>query len=163
MRITEIDLEIEDIEWYGIDSNGRIAQFTSGGSKMVPEFICESRERLDSVCVFFDNLKPNNIHKVSFNEKVTKFLKEDYLEECKIISQKGLYCYDISDEQDNKGEYMLICRPSCELLISDLPENLQSALLNYKIANTNFNINETIMIEKEPITMLELSTSQETW
>lgn len=39
MRITEIDLEIEDIEWYGIDEDGRIAQFTSGGSKVVPEFI----------------------------------------------------------------------------------------------------------------------------
>lgn len=148
MRITEIDLEIEDIEWYGIDSNGRIAQFTSGGSMLVPEFICESRQRLNSVCMFFNKLKPNNIHKVLFNEKITKFLNEDYLEECKIISQKGLYCYDIFDEQDIKGEYMLICRPSCELLISDLPEKLQSVLLNYKIASTNFSIDETIMIEK---------------
>ncbi len=34
MRITEIDLEIEDIEWYGIDENGRIAQFTSGVSSI---------------------------------------------------------------------------------------------------------------------------------
>ena len=37
MRITEIELEIKDIEWYGIDENCRITQFTSDGSKMVPD------------------------------------------------------------------------------------------------------------------------------
>ena len=39
MRITELDLEIEDLEWYGVDNNNEIAQFTTGGSKNVPEFI----------------------------------------------------------------------------------------------------------------------------
>jgi len=147
MRITEIDLEVEDIEWYGIDEDGRVAQFTSGGSKMVPEFICESRESLDSVSEFFENLNPDIAEEVTFSEEASKYPRKEYLQECKKTAQKGLYCYDISDEEDITGRYILICKPSYELLISDLPETIQSILLNYKIPNINFMNNRIISIE----------------
>ncbi|WP_324822893.1 hypothetical protein [Sinanaerobacter sp. ZZT-01] len=146
MRITEIDLEIEDIEWYGIDEDGRIAQFTSGGSKVVPEFICESRERLHTVSKFFEDMNPNTEKEVTFHVKASKNRSEKYLQECKIVSQKGLYCFDISDEQDTE-EYVLICNPSCTLMISDLPVSMQDILLKCKISNSNFSKNNTILIE----------------
>lgn len=148
MRITEIDLEIEDIEWYGIDENGRIAQFTSGGSKIVPEFICESREKLDVVCELFENFSPRIVEEVTFSEEVSKYPRKEYLQECKKTSQKGLYCFDISDEQDSTDGYILICKPSYELQISELPEIIQSILLSYKIPNVNFNNSKIISIEK---------------
>ncbi|WFR56278.1 hypothetical protein QA584_22075 [Anaerocolumna sp. AGMB13025] len=146
MRITEIDLELEDIEWYGIDENGRIAQFTSGGSKIVPEFICESREKLDVVCEFFENFSPRIVEEVIF--EVPKYPRKEYLQECKKISQKGLYCFDISNEQDSTDGYILICTPSYELQISELPEIIQSILSSYRIPNVNFNNCKIISIEK---------------
>ncbi|MEO3944688.1 hypothetical protein [Gorillibacterium sp. CAU 1737] len=146
MNITEIDLEVEDIEWYGIDENGRIAQFTSGGSKRVPECIRESRERLNAVCEHFENLNPNLEEEVTFSEETPSLPRKEYLQECKKTAQKGLYCFDISDEQDPKGEYRLICKPSSELRISDLPETIQSILRNYIIPNSNFSNNKMIFI-----------------
>ena len=147
MRITEIDLEIEDIEWYGIDEKGRIAQFTSGGGKMVPEFICESRENLAAVCEYFENFNSYNVEEVTFTEEASKYPRKEYLQECKKISQKGLYCFETLDEKDNTVGYMLICKPSNELLISDLPETIQNILLNYKMSNINFKNNKIISIE----------------
>jgi hypothetical protein len=148
MRITEIDLEIEDIEWYGVDENGRIAQFTSGGSKLIPEFICESRERLGVVSEFFENFSPDIVEEVTFSEEASKYPRNEYLQECKKISQKGLYCFDISDEEDITCGYILISKPSCELLVSDLPETIQRILLNYKMPNINFMNNKIISIVK---------------
>ncbi|WP_058302046.1 hypothetical protein [Gorillibacterium timonense] len=146
MEITEIDLEVEDIEWYGMDETGRIARFTSGGSKRVPEFIRESREKLDTLCEFFENLNPNLEEEVTFSEETPSLPRNEYWQECKKIAQKGLYRFDISDEQDPKGDYRLICKPSSELRISDLPETIQSILLNYLIPNSNFSNNKMIFI-----------------
>lgn len=132
MRITEIDLEIEDIEWYGIDENGRVGRFTSGGSRMIPEFICESRERLETVCDFFENFNSYITEEVTFSEEVSKYPRKEYIQECKKISQKGLYCFDIFDEQDTIGRYMLMCKSGNELLISELPEIIQTFYRNIK-------------------------------
>lgn len=42
MRITEIDLQCEDIMWFGIDNH--IFECTSAGCGNVPEFVCESKK-----------------------------------------------------------------------------------------------------------------------
>lgn len=148
MRITEFDLEIEDIEWYGIDENSRIAQFTSGGSKMVPEFICESREKLDIICDYFDKL--NNIisEEVSFSDEASKYPSQEYLRDCKLLSSKGIYCYDISDERSVTSDYVLVCKPTCELLFTDLPEDIQKIMNDYKISNAYFDKENRIFVEK---------------
>lgn len=107
---------------------------------MVPEFICESRERLDAVCKFFENFNPNRLNEVAFNVDECKYTREEYLLECKKITQKGLYCFDYSEEQDAACSYILICKPlSYELLISDLPETIQNILINFKLLNLYLN------------------------
>ena len=44
MRITEIDLQCEDIMWFGVDNQNHIFACTSAGCGNVPEFVCKSKE-----------------------------------------------------------------------------------------------------------------------
>lgn len=148
MRITEFYLEIEDVEWYGVDENNKIAQFTSGGSKMVPEFICESREKLDIICDYFGRLNHILSEDVSFSDEASKYSRKEYLEDCKLLSSKGIYCYDISDERSATSDYVLVCKPTSELLITDLPEDIQRIMRDYKISNAYFDKGNSIYVKK---------------
>ena len=44
MRYSEIDLQCEDIAWFGIDSQKHIIAFASGGIGNVPELVSRSKE-----------------------------------------------------------------------------------------------------------------------
>ena len=46
-RIEAGECEHMDMEWYGIDRQGNIAVFCSGGEGNLPEFVCENVERAD--------------------------------------------------------------------------------------------------------------------
>ena len=56
MRITNIDLQCEDLMWFAIDQNGCVLEFTSGGMGNVPEFVCADRESNDLLVNFFIGL-----------------------------------------------------------------------------------------------------------
>ena len=58
MRFSEIDLQIEDLMWFGVDTQGCIVEFTTGGSANVPEFVCRSREDAETLENCFTNLNP---------------------------------------------------------------------------------------------------------
>lgn len=53
MRYSAIDLQCEDIMWFGIDTNGCILAFTSGGYGPVPEYVCRSKEETTLLENFF--------------------------------------------------------------------------------------------------------------
>lgn len=53
MRYTEIDLQCEEIMWFGIDNNGCIFMCATGGCGNVPEFICKSKENVGILEEFF--------------------------------------------------------------------------------------------------------------
>ena len=55
MRITAIELQCEDIMWFGIDNNNHIFECTSSGCGNVPEFVCISKENTESLLNFFMN------------------------------------------------------------------------------------------------------------
>lgn len=55
MRYSVFDLQVEDIMWFGMDTNGMIFACTSAGCANVPEFVCESREINELLCDFFMN------------------------------------------------------------------------------------------------------------
>lgn len=48
-RIEAGECEHMDMEWYGIDRQGNIAVFCSGGEGNLPEFVCENVERADEL------------------------------------------------------------------------------------------------------------------
>lgn len=145
MEITELDLEIEDIEWYGIDETGKIGLFMSGGSLAVPEFICKSRENLEMVCEYFRKLDNNITNDVMINNKLV-YPRQEFVYECKSMSQKGIYCFDISDDEKNDNQYIFISKPKKPLYIKDLPLEIQNIMLDYKMNWVNFERDDIISV-----------------
>jgi len=145
MEITEVDLEIEDIEWYGIDETGRIGLFMSGGSLAVPKFICKSRENLEMVCDYFRKLDNIITDDVMINNKLS-YPRKEFVFECKLMSQKGVYCFDISNDEKNDNQYIFISKPQKSLNVKDLPFEIQNIMLNYKMNLVNFERDELISV-----------------
>lgn len=146
MRITELDLQIEDLEWYAIDENNNIAFFTSGGMGNVPEFICKCREDLNIVSNYFD-LSDNIISEVELVVGAFEdYPDEKFKKDCVDISQKGLFCYDVSDENEYKNEYKILCRPNNMLKLDDLPERIKNILKQYRLDNVSFGDNEYVSV-----------------
>ena len=138
MRITEFDLQIEDLEWYAIDENNNIAFFTSGGMGNVPEFICKSREYLNIVSNYFD-LSDNTFAEAEVVEGAfDDYPNDEFKKDCIDVSEKGLFCYDVSDEDEHKNEYKLLCRPNNMLKLGDLPEEIQEIIKQYKLDGVSF-------------------------
>ena len=55
MRISELEVEYEDILWFAIDKFHRVIAFTSGVYGYVPELFCRSKEETILIENYFDN------------------------------------------------------------------------------------------------------------
>ncbi len=129
MRYSEIDVQCEDIMWFGIDADRHILAFTSGGCGCVPEYVCRSKEETAQLEKFFmEKLKPSceSIMEISDDGS---FLTEDALH----LSQKGIFVYDVSFEKNHKDEYTIIARPTVPLQIDGLPKEIISVLADHII------------------------------
>ena len=116
MRFTEIELQSEDLLWFGVDIKGNILAFYSGGAGCVPEFVCSDK-------------------------KATYYLQDYFLDELEInndsnselLAKKGLYCFDVSYEDNYGNSYHKLETPIKPINISSLPEKVMTILKNNKI------------------------------
>ena len=78
MRISELEVEYEDILWFAIDKFHRVIAFTSGVYGHVPEFVCRSKEETILIENYFDNCgkrtEIKHIKGIEFGEKLIGFL-----------------------------------------------------------------------------------------
>ena len=92
-RISAGECEFRDIEWYGVDGQGNIAVFCSGGVGNLPEFICENEERANELMEYFDKIpKSTNSILVFLKTKIGRAKQA-----AKDFSDKGLYYFDSDD------------------------------------------------------------------
>lgn len=129
MRISEIDLQCEDIMWFAADKNGNIFECTSAGCGNVPEYICRSREETDTLLDYFMEKAP------SFTNAKLLIPHEDndLVTDAKTLASKGIYCFDISDG-DCDDTYSCIAIPEKPLHISELPDNIQRIISDHVYA-----------------------------
>jgi len=131
MRITAIDLQCEDIMWFGIDNYNHIFECTSAGCGNVSEFVCISKENAEKLLNFFMNeLDEFTEEKILVEYIDTNPLLEDYIH----LSRKGIYCYDIYE--DDEQRYIKITEPLKPLEFDNLPQNIKSIFENNRV-NTN--------------------------
>ena len=137
MRITAIDLQCEDIMWFGRDNNNHIFECTSAGCGNVPEFVCISKENTERLLNFFMN------ELVEFTEEKVLIEYDDtnsLLEDCIHLSRKGIYCYDIYE--DDEQQYIKISEPLKPLVFDSLPSDikdiLKNSILNLSVMSDNF-------------------------
>lgn len=120
MRITEIELQCEDIMWFGIDNQNHIFECTSAGCGNVPEFVCKSKENTGILLEFFmDELNGFTEAKLLVEYVDTNQL----LNECVRLSRKGIYCFDIYEE--NEQQYAKIVEPVEPLNYNSLPQKIK--------------------------------------
>lgn len=141
MRITAIDLQCEDIMWFGIDNHNHIFECTSAGCGNVPEFVCRSKENTEKLLNFFMNeLDEFTEEKILVEYKDTNPLLED----CIHLSRKGIYCYDIYE--DDEQRYIKIAEPLKPLEFDNLPLPIKGIFENSRV-NTDVMTDKFISVE----------------
>lgn len=152
MRITETELCTLDIEWYGIDSRGNIAVFCSGGAANVPEFVCESMERVDFLIEFFNALPKISECEVLFEPSKKNPLPGQVAED---FAGKGLFYYD-SDDMTGKAKNTAVFRkyytqnayPLLPLTLDVLPRDIREILENQRLDVEDFSRAERVEVAR---------------
>lgn len=120
MRITEIDLQCEDIMWFGIDNKNHVFECTSAGCGNVPEFVCQSRENTEILTIFF----MDELCEFTQAKLLVEYLDANpLLNDCIRLSRKGIYCFDMY--KDNEQQYEKIAEPVEPLNYDMLPQKIK--------------------------------------
>ncbi len=130
MRYSVFDLQVEDIMWFGIDTNKMIFVCTSAGCANVPEFVCESREINEQICDFFMNKLKGSTTEILETNYENNVLINDAVK----LSQKGVFCFDaVIDDVVHANEYVRISSPSVPLCFEELPDSIKSVIKNHVV------------------------------
>ncbi|MDD6385771.1 hypothetical protein [Lactobacillus equicursoris] len=139
MRYSEVDLQIEDIMWFGIDVQGHIIAFTSGGYGCVPEFVCRSKEETQKIENFFMNeLQRSTSGKLLLADNGSKLTKDAIL-----LAEKGVFSYDVSKDG---SRYNKIAVPKRPLNLNLLPKRIQNVIRDHKV-DTNAEKSKYVIVE----------------
>ncbi len=141
MRISEIDLQCEDIMWFSTDLKGNIFECTSAGCGNVPEYVCRSREETEILLHYFMKKAPV----ITEPTLLIPAEDNDLINDAKNLASKGLYCFDIAD-YDNDDKYNCIATPQKALNKSDLPDDIQRLLTDH-IYNGDVSTEHTITVD----------------
>lgn len=121
MRITNIDLQCEDIMWFAVDKNGHIVEFTSGGIGNVPEFVCADREAND----FLVNYFMNDLAQSTSEQLMVPYEDNDLINDAVMLSRKGVFCFDAMGDSYDK-----LSMPEAPVNVEKLPSDIRKILLN---------------------------------
>lgn len=141
MRITEIDLQCEDVMWFATDSHGNVFECTSAGCGNVPEYVCRSRDETEILLEYFMETAPA----ITNAKLLVPAESNDLIDDVKTLSSKGLFCFDITD-YDMDDKYSCISIPEKAINVSDLPTDIQQ-LLSDHIYNGDVSQERTIVVD----------------
>lgn len=128
MRITEINLQCEDIMWFGIDNQNHIFECTSAGCGNVPEFVCQSKENVETLLEFF----MDELDEFTEAKLLVEYVDDNQLlNECVQLSRKGIYCFDIYEE--NERQYAKIVEPVEPLNYDVLPQKIKEIFVDNRV------------------------------
>lgn len=122
--LSEIDLQIEDLLWFGVDNEGSIVAFTSAGTGNVPAFVCADKITNEKLYNYF-SYRCENVAETLLEDTEYKIGLE---EDAQMYCQKGLYYYD-ADGMD----YEKIASPSKALKLEDLDNTIQTIMKERKL------------------------------
>ena len=142
MIITEIELQFEDIRWFGIDTNHHVFTCTSAGIANVPTFVCNSKENTLYLEKFFLSYT-HKFSEIKFMKSMNK--NSAMYKETINLTSKGIYCYDAFDLRD-RIPYCKISEPFCPLFFDVLPDEIKEILINNKL-DIDVTIDSFILVE----------------
>lgn len=128
MKYSKIELQCEDIMWFGVDKNGIIFECTSGGLGCVPSFVCDSKEETELLEEYFLDIPDECAEGLYDNNE-----SDDLFQDCIILSSKGIFCYDVAVDEERIDEYRRISEPVKPLTINDLPDDIKEIMNSHKV------------------------------
>ena len=131
MRYTEIDLQINDIMWFGIDMDGFIFTCTTAGTANVPEFVRMSKEQTELLADFFMEKLETTTEEILETPYIDNALINDAI----ILSKKGLFVFDaVPDDLAHEGDYIRISSPQTPIQFTKLPDEIQNLLRGHIVS-----------------------------
>ena len=130
MRFTEIDLQIEDIMWFGIDLNGNIFSCTTAGAANVPEFVCKSKEQTELIEDYFTK----ELEKTTSAVLEAPYVDNPLMRDATGLSEKGVFSFDaVSDNSEHNREYVKIASPKTPIQYNLLPDEIKKLLQEHTV------------------------------
>lgn len=135
--ISEIELEVMDIDWFAVDEDGALGHFTSGTSGLLPPSVISSKIKLEKVFSFISELpmtrkvqvddKCEDIVSPSFWKRLSNPM-EMFLECYLKMGSRELYSYDYYEHDPKNYSYFRVIIPEKPLLLDELPNDIQHIL-----------------------------------
>ena len=129
MRFTETELQSEDLLWFGVDTKGNILAFYTGGAGCVPEFVCSNKKNTY-------NLKDYFLDELDKNSDTNS---DD-------LAKKGIYCFDVSYDDNYGNSYHKTEVPNEPINISSLPDKIIN-MLKCNIIECDVTDTDTIIVK----------------
>ena len=130
MKYTEIDLQIEDIMWFGVDMNGCIFACTSAGIANVPEFVCKSKEQTEFLADYFIE----KLEKTTGEILEMPYIDNPLMNDAVLLAQKGIFVFDaVSDHSEQYGNYTKIASPKTPIQYNLLHDEIKKLLQEHTI------------------------------
>lgn len=132
-----IDLQTEDLDWFGVDSIGEVGHFTSAGTVLLPARVIQSRENLDEAYQCFERLPRFSKALLAPEVEVwwkgwaTDGIRKGHWEAFSEWAERGLYTFDCLI-WDRKGPYYMVAFPESPLLEASLPPKVAKYLGEFR-------------------------------
>jgi hypothetical protein len=132
---TEIDQRASDLDWFGVDRNGHIGHFATGGYVMLPASIASNKDDWQLVFDYFiHKLLPRGAWSpdpgVATRVQLgTDKQREDFFRSFAAMAVRGLYSYDLLDLHPKPSPYVRIAIPARPLIVDELPGTIRSIVL----------------------------------
>ena len=125
---SEAELTSLDIDWFGVDKSGRLAQFASSSTGLVPRAVVEKKAENERLGEYFLESLERNSCTVTTGWKQLISLPDDrsearYLDSFVEWGELGFYSYDCvyRGSVEPGGPYFLVARPGIPRTIKSLP------------------------------------------
>lgn len=109
-----------DIDWFAVDSEGKIAHFATGGVGFLP---AETANDLQAADAAFDILFAANetTSTIIIEENLPNFSSDyersQYLASFENMAKRGYFSYDVADPSAQNSHYVLVAAPTRPILL----------------------------------------------
>jgi hypothetical protein len=134
MEISDIDQDITDFDWYAVDPNGYLVQFSSGGGTL-PSSVASSSEALAQLHHYFLTLSTETTT-AHFNPNLPLIVPSLsnshaynlYIQTYATSAKSGLFVFDKTDLAHYDNCYHLVAYPAKPLLLTELPPAIRALI-----------------------------------
>jgi len=150
---TESEQYYSDLDWFAVDKNGLIAQFTTGANRLLPSVVAQNKENWQVLFSYFEQLKSRSEFEINSDlrkhiaDKLISGLNNDinrFIQPYSKMSEIGLFAFDSFPKDSVEGDYFLVTSPTVKLTLDDMPDHIAEILENQRFETVDFEVCNSI-------------------